>query len=83
MNNPIPVPQDEFVTNLENSFGLISGFIPGPVSLILTLAWLSIFSALIVTLLPASLVVNFIALPNRFDITSNILILSALFVRLV
>src|SRR5215471_8724546 len=48
MNNPIPVPPEEFVTNLENSFGLISGLIPGPLSLIIILAWLSFFSALIV-----------------------------------
>jgi len=38
MNNPIPVPPGESVTNFENSFGLISGLIPEPVSLILTLA---------------------------------------------
>ena len=42
MNNPIPVPPGESVTNFENSFGLISGLIPEPVSLIYTLA--SLFS---------------------------------------
>ena len=77
-NTAIPVPPGEFVTNFENSFGLISGFIPEPVSLILTLASLFLFSALIVISLLASLVVNFIALPNKFDITSLILTLSAL-----
>jgi integrase len=70
MNNPIPVPPGEFVANFENSFGLISGSIPEPVSLILTIACLSFFCVLIVMLLPACLVVNFIAFPNKFDITS-------------
>jgi len=70
MYSPIPVAPGESVTNFENSFGLISGFIPEPVSLIHTLSSLFFFSALIVIFLPASFEVNFIALPNKFDITS-------------
>jgi hypothetical protein len=32
---------EEFVTNLENSFGLISALIPGPASSIMIVVWLS------------------------------------------
>jgi len=50
INNPTPVTRDEFVTYFENSFGISSGCIPKPVSLILTRTWVSFFSALIVIL---------------------------------
>ena len=75
INNPTPVPIGEFVTYFENSFGISSGCIPKPVSLILTRTWVSFFSVLIV-ILPS--LVNLTALHNRFEITSNILTLSAL-----
>jgi hypothetical protein len=68
INNPTPVPPGEVVTNFENIFGIISGRIPEPVSLTLTIAWLSFFCALIV-MLPPSLV-NLAALLTRFDFAS-------------
>jgi len=78
MNKPPPVPPVGCVTYFENRFGRISGFIPAPISLIFTIASLSCFSASIVIRFSSDLAVNFIALHNRFEITSNILTLSAL-----
>jgi hypothetical protein len=37
MNNPRPVPEEDFDVNRENSLGKISGSTPVPLSLILTI----------------------------------------------
>jgi hypothetical protein len=37
MNNPRPVPENDFEVNLENNFGKSSESMPGPLSLILTI----------------------------------------------
>src|SRR5215216_5926795 len=76
--NPNPVPLSLFDANLVNNLGRISMSIPLPVSLILTIAsFLAVlFSAVTVIVPPES--VNLIALPIRFDSTSNNLDLSPL-----
>ena len=69
MNNPSPVPLLDFATNFVNSLGIISGSIPGPLSVTLTRALPSSsfsISALIV-ILPC--VVNLTALSIRLEIT--------------
>src|SRR6185503_10850444 len=71
---PSPVPDCDFEANFTNNLGMISGWIPIPVSLTSTRAFLPCFSTLSV-IVPCC--VNLTAFPIRLEITSNILDLSA------
>ena len=75
INNPKPVPVSDFVTNLVNSLGMISGSIPCPVSLILTTMSLALPFETATEMLP--LLVNLIALVMRLVTTWAIRDLSA------
>jgi hypothetical protein len=63
INNPKPVPVMDFVTNLVNSLGMISGSIPCPVSLILTT--ISLVFSFVTTTETFPFLVNLIALVKR------------------
>lgn len=84
IKRPSPVPEKDFVANFENSLGNISSSIPLPSSLILIMAssligFLSLsvlFKSDTMDIVPPGL--NLIAFDRRFDITCDILILSAL-----
>ena len=74
IKSPKPVPRSDLVINFEKSFGIISGSIPLPVSLILTMTSLSDSS---VSIVMTPLSVNLIALLNKLVITCVNLPLSA------
>ena len=48
IKSPRPVPEKDLEANLENSFGKISGSIPVPVSITLTVTLSSFFSEIMV-----------------------------------
>ena len=66
INNPNPVPENDFVVNFENNLGSISGSIPCPVSYIVVIASLS-FTFDTIDIVPSA--VNLRALGRRFEIT--------------
>ena len=73
MYKPKPVPLSDFVANLQNKRGKISGWIPLPVSSTLTITLLFVFS-IFIFINPSS--VNYNALLNKLLTTWLILSLS-------
>lgn len=82
MYRPKPVPEFDLETNFVNSLGIISWFMPSPVSTILTTtSWLSLLLPFLfsvaIDMVPLFFDVNLMALFIRLEIVWLILSLSA------